>query len=118
MERYIPDLQKRAIFSSSYASVTLRGILQKNIDGASKKNNFQKKVYPKIFISRGARSFLRAKKCYISPNIQVIFNGKPMEIDLPSFSTFHWFPIEMFGKMLHFFALGNDLAPRKINIFG
>ena len=45
------------------ASVTLRGILQKNIDEASKKNNFQKKVYQKIFICRGDRSFSRAKKC-------------------------------------------------------
>ena len=53
LKDYIPDLQKRWIFSSSHASVALRGILQKNIDEASKKNNFQKKVYQKIFICRG-----------------------------------------------------------------
>ena len=84
---YIPDEQIKAFFVSSYASVALRGILHKNNDEASKKNDFQKKVYQKIFICRGDRSFSRAKKCYIFPNIQVISNGKPMEIDLPSFST-------------------------------
>ena len=63
------------------ASVTLRGILQKNIDEASKKNNFQKKVYRKIFIFRGDRSFSRAKKCNIFPKIRVIFNRKSMEVE-------------------------------------
>ena len=87
MERYNVDLQKNLLFSSLYASVTLRGILQKKIDEASKNNNFQKKVYQKIFICRGDRSFSRAKKCNIFLKIRVIFNGKPMEIDLPSFTT-------------------------------
>ena len=99
---------KKSFFSSSYASVTLRGILPKNIDEASKKNNFQKKVYRKIFIFRGDRSFSRAKKCNISPKIRVIFNGKSMEIDFPSFSTSIDFLLKItrfFGKMLHFFAL-------------
>ena len=75
------------------ASVTLRGILQKNIDEASKKNNFQKKVYQKIFIFRGDRSFSRAKKCNIFPRIRVIFNGKSMEIDFLHFQLpliFYW----------------------------
>ena len=63
LKDYNVDLQKKLLFSSSYASVTLRGILLKNIDEASKKNNFQKKVYQKIFICRGDRSFSRAKKC-------------------------------------------------------
>ena len=58
-----PSFTNKPIFSSSHASVALRGILQKNIDEASKKNNFQKKVYQKIFICRGDRSFSRAKKC-------------------------------------------------------
>ena len=47
LNNYIPDEQKKVIFSSSYASVPLRGILQKNIDEASKKNNFQKKFIQK-----------------------------------------------------------------------
>ena len=51
LKDYIPDLQKRSFFSSSHASVALRGILHKNNDEASKKNNFQKKVYQKyIFV--------------------------------------------------------------------
>ena len=102
------------------ASVTLRGILQKNIDEASKKNNFQKKVYRKIFIFRGDRSFSRAKKCNISPQIRVIFNRKPMEVGNEGKAISIGFPLKiswMFGKMLHFFALENDLPPRKINIF-
>ena len=117
---YIPDEQIKDSFSSSYASVTLRGILKKNIDGASKKNNFQKKVYPKIFIFRGARSFPRAKKCNIFPTIQAIFNGKPMEIDLPSFSTPIGFLLKItriWREMLYFFALENDLSPRQIHLF-
>ena len=40
LKDYIPDLQKKWFFSNSHASVALRGILQKNIDEASKKNNF------------------------------------------------------------------------------
>ena len=47
LKDYNVDLQKKSFFSSSYASVTLRGILQKNIDEASKKNNFQKKFIKK-----------------------------------------------------------------------
>ena len=66
---YYVGLQKRAIFSSSCASLTLRGILHKNIDEASKKNNFQKKVYQKIFICRGDMLFSRAKICEISTQI-------------------------------------------------
>ena len=107
--------EKKKILMLWDASVTLRGILQKNIDEASKKNNFQKKVYRKIFIFRGDRSFSRAKKCNISPKIRVIFNGKSMEIDFPSFSTSIDFLLKItriFGKMLHFFALENDLSPR------
>ena len=93
---------------------------KKSIDEASKKNNFQKKVYRKIFIFRGDRSFSRAKKCNISPKIRVIVNGKSIEIDFPSFSISIDFLLKItriFGKMLHLFALENDLSPRKINIF-
>ena len=51
LKDYNVDLQKILFFSSSYASLTLRGILHKNIDEAPKKNNFQKKVYQKqLFI--------------------------------------------------------------------
>ena len=103
------------------ASVTLRGILQKNIDEASKKNNFQKKVYRKIFIFRGDRSFSRAKKCNISQKIRVIFNRKSMEVEKEGKSISIDFPLKItriLGEMLHFFALENDLSPRKINIFG
>ena len=85
LKDYNVDLQKQFFFPSSYASGTLRGILHKNIDEASKKNNFQKKVYQKIFIFRGDRSFSRAKKCNIFPRIRVIFNGKSMEIDFLHF---------------------------------
>ena len=67
------------------ASVTLRGILQKNIDEASKKNNFQKKVYQKIFICRGDMLFSRAKNSEISSKIQDISKGKSMEIDFRGF---------------------------------
>ena len=38
------------------------GILFKKVDGASKNNNFQKKVYQKIFICRGDILLSRAKK--------------------------------------------------------
>ena len=64
--------EKKEILMLWDASVTLRGILQKNIDEASKKNNFQKKVYRKIFIFRGDRSFSRAKKCKISQKVREI----------------------------------------------
>ena len=87
------------------ASVTLRGILQKNIDEASKKNNFQKKVYRKIFIFRGDRSFSRAKKCNISPKTQLISNRKLMEVEKEGKSISIDFPLKItriFGKMLHF----------------
>ena len=73
---------KNLLFSSSYASVTLRGILQKNIDEASKKNNFQKKVYQKIFICRGDRSFSRAKKCKISPKSGKISIGNQWKLKI------------------------------------
>ena len=58
---YYVGLQKKVTFSSSYASVTLRGILQENIDEAPKKNNFQKKVYQKIFIFEEIDHFLEQK---------------------------------------------------------
>ena len=52
LKDYIPDLQKRWIFKSSHASVALRGILHKNNDEASKKNNFQKKIIKNIYLSK------------------------------------------------------------------
>ena len=47
LKDYILDEQKKAIFSSSHASVALRGILQKNIDETSKKITFKKKFVKK-----------------------------------------------------------------------
>ena len=64
------------------ASVTLRGILQKNIDEASKKNNFQKKVYRKIFIFRGDRSFSRAKKCEIPQKSGKFSKGNQWKLNI------------------------------------
>ena len=43
------------------ASVTLRGILQKNIDEASKKNNFQKKFTKKYLFFEEIGHFLEQK---------------------------------------------------------
>ena len=70
MLRYNVDLQKRGFFRVSHASIVLRVILQKNIDEASKKNNFQKKVYQKIFICRVDISFSRAKNSEMSQKIR------------------------------------------------
>ena len=43
------------------ASVTLRGILQKNIDEASKKNNFQKKFIEKYLFFEDIGRFQEQK---------------------------------------------------------
>ena len=61
MERFYVGLQKKVTFSSSYASVMLRGTLQKNIDEASKKNNFQKKIIKKYLFFEEAGHFQEQK---------------------------------------------------------
>ena len=52
LKDYNVDEQKKEFFSSSYASLTLRGILHKNIDEASKKNNLKKKFIKNIYLSK------------------------------------------------------------------
>ena len=74
------EVKKWARISSSHVSVAVRGILFYKIDGASKNNNFQKKVYQKIFIYRGDMLFSRAKKSDISLKIWETSNGKSMKI--------------------------------------
>ena len=113
--------KKKLFFRVRMLPLRYVGFCKKISMRRQKRITFKKKVYQKIFIFRGDRSFSRAKKCNISQKIRVIFNGKPMEIALPSFQLPIGFPLKitwMFGEMLHFFALENDLAPRKINIFG
>ena len=61
----IQELPKWALFSSSHASVALRGILQKNIDEASKKNNFQKKFIKNDLFVEKIDDF-QEQKCEIS----------------------------------------------------
>ena len=63
---YNVDEQKNTFFSSSYASVTLRGILQKNIDEASKKNNFQKKFIEKYLFFEEIGHFQEQKSATFS----------------------------------------------------
>ena len=58
--------KKNLLFSSSYASVTLRGILQKNIDETSKKNNFQKKFIKKYLFFEEADHFQEQKNATFS----------------------------------------------------
>ena len=60
--------------------MAVRGILFKKIDGASKNNNFQKKVYQKRFICRGDILLSRAKKSDISLKIRKHINGNSMQI--------------------------------------
>ena len=72
-----------------------------------KRITFKKKVYQKIFIFRGDRSFSRAKKCNIFLQIRVIFNRKPMGVENEGKSISIGFPLKitwMFGEMLHFFC--------------
>ena len=72
--------------------MAVRGILCKKIDGASKNNNFQKKVYQKRFICRGDILLSKAKKTDISLKTRRYINGKPMKIELRDFQfalSFH-----------------------------
>ena len=62
--------------------MAVRGILCKKIDGASKNNNFQKKVFQKRFICRGDSLLSRAKQSDISLKTRKHINGKPMKIEL------------------------------------
>ena len=90
---FFRELLEISPISSSHVSVAVRGILFYKIDGASKNNNFQKKVYQKIFIFRGDILLSRAKKSDISLKIRKHINGKPTEIDLRDFQfslTSHW----------------------------
>ena len=50
------------------ASVTLRGILQKNIDEASKKNNFQKKFIEKYLFFEEIGHFQEQKSAHFPKN--------------------------------------------------
>ena len=52
---------KKSFFSSLHASVALRAILLKNIDEASKKNNFQKKIIKKYLFVEEIGHFLEQK---------------------------------------------------------
>ena len=65
-QRHFRELLEMVRISSSRVSVAVREILFKKIDGASKNNNFQKKVYQKIFICRGDILISKAKKSDIS----------------------------------------------------
>ena len=89
---FFRELLEMVPISSSHVSVAVRGILFKKIVGASKNNNFQKKVYQKPFICRGDILLSRAKKSYIALKIRNHINGKPMEIELRDFQftlSFH-----------------------------
>ena len=86
------ELRKCHRISSSHVSVAVRGVLFKKIDGASKNNSFQKKVYQKRFICRGDILLSRAKKQDISLKTRKHINEKPMEIELRDFQfalSFH-----------------------------
>ena len=75
LKDYIPDLQKRWIFSSSHASVALRGILHKNNDEASKKNNFQKKFIKKYVFVEEIGHFREQKSAKISQKSRNVSMG-------------------------------------------
>ena len=89
---FFRELLEMVRISSSHVSVAVREILFKKIDGASKNNNFQKKVYQKTFICRGDILLSRAKRSDISLKIRNHINGKPMQIEPRDFQfalSFH-----------------------------
>ena len=77
---FFRELLEIVPISSSHVSVAVRGILFKKIDGASKNNNFQKKVYQKRFICRGDILLSKANKSDISLKIRKHINGNSMQI--------------------------------------
>ena len=100
LKDYIPDLQKMRLFSSSHASVALRGILQKNIDEASKKNNFQKKFIKKYLFVEEIGHFQEQKSAKFPPNPE-IFKWKSTNRFSKNrrFSIFIDFPLKIAGML-------------------
>ncbi len=88
------------------------------IDGASKKNNFQKKVYQKIFVE---------EICYFQEQTSVEFALHPghfqwkIHEDWKSRTSISiGFPLEIsqiLKEIPQFYALGNEISSRQINIF-
>ena len=84
---------KKYHFSSSYASVTLRGILPKNIAEASKKNNFQKKFIKNYLFVEEICHFQEQKTVKFPPKSGIFPKGNQWKSIFEIFNL-HWFPFE------------------------
>ena len=85
-------MNKNMGFSSEHAPVALHGIVQKNIDEASKNNNFQKK-FQKYLLVEEIGHFFKSNKARKIPQIGENVNGKSMKIDFKNFHfslIYHW----------------------------
>ena len=94
----------------------------KKIDGASKYNNFQKKVYQKLFICQGDILLSRAKQSYTQyfPQNPQTYQWKTNEnrtSRLPICIEFPLICLRILREISDFFALESKIYPRQIIFF-